>query len=79
MLRIGEGWMTYINGVLPADAPQVQIDECRLAFFAGAAHVYGMLISIEEHGSEADGIAQLQQLGQDLKAFGISVHPGDPQ
>jgi len=33
---INDAWESYRDGVLPKDAPQVQVDECRKAFYAGA-------------------------------------------
>jgi hypothetical protein len=38
---------------IPDDAPQVQVDEMRNAFFAGAQHMFGSIMQILEPGSEA--------------------------
>ena len=40
---IERGWLAYAERVLPKDAPKVQVQECRRAFYAGAAHLFGGL------------------------------------
>jgi hypothetical protein len=43
---IEAGWVGYEKLVLPPTAPQIQIDECRTAFFAGAQHLFGSIVSM---------------------------------
>lgn len=46
------GWLGYRFSVLAADAGPVQIEETRRAFFAGAQHLFGSIMSILEPGTE---------------------------
>jgi hypothetical protein len=39
--------------VMAADAPEVQVNEMRMAFFAGAQHVFASIQSMFEPGAEA--------------------------
>jgi hypothetical protein len=39
--------------VMAADAPEVQVSEMRMAFFAGAQHVFASIVSMLEPGAEA--------------------------
>jgi hypothetical protein len=47
---IEAGWVGYRMMVLPPDAPQVQIDECRMAFMAGSQHLFSSIMSILDPG-----------------------------
>lgn len=40
---IEKGWLSYAEMVMPSDAPRVQWQECRRAFYAGAAHLLGAI------------------------------------
>lgn len=51
-LIIAGGWAGFQLLVLPKDAPQIQIDEMRNAFFAGAQHLLNSIMSIIEPGEE---------------------------
>jgi hypothetical protein len=51
-LLIEAGWQTLkIMSVAP-NAPQIQIDEMRNAFFAGAQHLFASLMGLLDPGSE---------------------------
>jgi hypothetical protein len=39
--------------VMAADAPEVQVNEMRMAFFAGAQHVFASIVWMLEPGAEA--------------------------
>ena len=49
---IEAGWKSYDLLVLSPNAPDVQRSETRLAFFAGAQHLFGSIMSILEPGAE---------------------------
>ena len=49
---IEAGWISYRAVVLHPQAPAVQIEECRIAFFAGAQHLFGSIMTTLEPGSE---------------------------
>ena len=40
------GWHGLRHFAIKADAPQVQLDEMRFAFYAGAQHLFGSLMAI---------------------------------
>jgi hypothetical protein len=46
------GWKSYELLVLPVDAPPIQRNECRFAFFAGAQHLFGSIMGILDPGTE---------------------------
>jgi hypothetical protein len=48
-----EAWASYEAEVLPADAPKIQREECRLAFHAGAAALFGGVMGALDPGQEA--------------------------
>lgn len=65
------GWLSLRLASLPPDAPQVQIDEMRNAFFAGAQHLFSSIMSILEPGSEptdAD-LRRFDLINSELEAF----------
>jgi len=65
---IADAWKSYESKVVPAEAGDVQRQECRRAFMAGALFV---LLAIDELGALGDeaAIAGLQALHQELQLF----------
>lgn len=49
---IEAGWVIFRGMTVPPDAPQVQIDEMRLAFMAGAQHLFASVMGILDPGEE---------------------------
>lgn len=49
---IEAGWMSLKTLSVPCDAPQMQIDEMRNAFFAGAQHLFSSIMTILDPGAE---------------------------
>ena len=47
------GWAGFKLTCIPINAPQIQLDEMKNAFFAGAAHLFQSIMSILEPGDEA--------------------------
>jgi hypothetical protein len=39
------GWQSYDRGVIPADAPPVQHEECRRSFYAGAWLMFNLMMA----------------------------------
>jgi hypothetical protein len=68
---VAESFATYRAGVLPAGAPDVQVLECRRAFYAG---VYFLLmdglLNIGDTMSEDEGVARLEAIKVECEAFG---------
>jgi hypothetical protein len=68
---IGAGFAMYRAEVLPLDASMVQVDECRLAFFAGAQHLFGSIMGMLDPGSEptdAD-LERMDSIDRELSGF----------
>jgi hypothetical protein len=68
---IEAGWIGYDKLVLSPDASQLQRDECRLAFFAGAQHLFGSIMQILEPDAEptpAD-LERMSQIHAELEGF----------
>jgi hypothetical protein len=68
---IEAGFVGYRQFVLPADAPQIQIDECRLAFFAGAQHLFASIMAVmdsDAEPTEAD-MRRMDAIHKELEKF----------
>jgi hypothetical protein len=68
---IEAGWVTYDRLVLSPEAPQIQRDECRMAFFAGAQHLFGSILGILEPGADptAKDLERMSQIDVELRTF----------
>jgi len=69
--RVADSFATYRAQVLPPEAPEIQVTECRRAFYAGA---YFLLMNVahnigDDSTSEEQGIAELEQLKAECEAF----------
>jgi hypothetical protein len=51
-LLIEAGWVGLRMVSLPPNAPQVQVDSMRMAFFAGAQHLFSSLLSFMDEDRE---------------------------
>ena len=49
---IEAGWVSLKMMAVPEDAPKIQIEEMRNAFFAGAQHLLGSIMSTLDQGDE---------------------------
>lgn len=71
MKYIEAGWDSY-RRLLPADAGEVQVNETRQAFYAGAAILFRTImvtLDPETEPTEAD-LARMAELQAELDAFG---------
>lgn len=68
---IEAGWRSLRMQVIAKDAPQVQLDEMRMAFFAGAQHVFGALGSLVSDTEEVteQEIHRVGQIDVELTAW----------
>lgn len=80
------GWLSLRLASMAPDAPQLQIDEMRNSFFAGAQHLFGSIMNMLEPGSEptdAD-LRRMDLIHHELQAF-ITIYsmkhglPVEPQ
>lgn len=51
-LLIEAGWVSLQRMAISPNVSQTQLDEMRMAFFAGAQHLFGSIMSILEPGEE---------------------------
>jgi hypothetical protein len=49
---IGEQWASYLAEVVPADAPDVQREECKRAFYSGASAMLTCVFAATDHAEE---------------------------
>lgn len=67
---IQQEWEGFSASVLPKNAPQIQRDEMRQAFFAGAWTVVCQTIRIgEDDVSEQEGIDQISRVRAEIEEF----------
>jgi hypothetical protein len=51
-LLIEAGWISLSILAIPADAPPTQLAEMRMAFMAGAQHLWGSIMGVLDPGAE---------------------------
>jgi hypothetical protein len=68
---IEAGWIALRIAAIPADAPQIQLDEMRQAFFAGAQHVFHTMMRVLDPGEEptANDLRRFELLDKELRGF----------
>lgn len=71
---VNGGWEVFDRFILPPDAPKIQREEMRKAFFAGAQHVYFCLVASLDSGREPtmDDMKRMELLDAELTEFGKS-------
>lgn len=65
------GWRGYELAVLPEGVSQIQVNETRVAFFAGAQHLFWSIMGILEpdaEPTEAD-MRRMSAINDELEAF----------
>lgn len=68
---IEAGWVSLRIMSVPDDAPPIQIDEMRNAFFAGVQHLFHSIMTILDPGeepTEAD-LTRLDKIDNELRGF----------
>ena len=74
---IDTAWRSYAEQIIPVNAPDVQRQELRRAFYAGAASMFGGIMAMLEPGTEPTDAdlenmnalqGELDQYVRDLKA-----------
>jgi len=65
------GWVALRRIAVPPDAPEIQINEMRMAFMAGAQHVFASMMSFMDPGEEPTerDMMRVEQLHNELDAF----------
>lgn len=66
---IGEQWASYQLQVVPVEAPQVQREECKRAFYAGAQAMFSeVMTAVASDNDDAIGAA-LIALEREMRDF----------
>lgn len=68
---IEAGWVAMRLAVVPLDAPAVQLETMRLAYMAGAQHLFASIVAMLEPGqteTEAD-LRRMDLISKELDAF----------
>jgi len=68
---IEAGWISMKYSVLSLDAPQIQLEEMRMAFFGGAQHLFGSMMGIldeKDEPTELD-LKRMDNIDQELRRF----------
>lgn len=68
---IEAGWVGLRLAAIPLDAPPVQLEEMRNAFFAGAQHLFSSIMTILEPEAEPTDkdLARMDQIHAELEGF----------
>lgn len=69
-------WRSYDAAIVPTAAPQVQREECRRAFYAGAWAAYNLMLAACDQKSNEDAEAQLYALGIEIRAITKDLRVG---
>ena len=70
--RIVEGgWMGFMMEVIPLGAPQIQLDEMRIAFYAGASYLLGAIMGMLDPEAEPtdNDMRRLDNIAAELSAY----------
>lgn len=70
-LLIEAGWTGFLAMVVPKDAPQIQKDEMRFAFFTGADHLFSSIMSTLDADAEptAADVKRMDDIHRELEKF----------
>lgn len=68
---IEAGWSGFRFLTMDPNAPPDQVQEMRIAFFAGAQHLFGSIMGILEPGMEPtdNDLRRMNQIQRELDAF----------
>jgi hypothetical protein len=68
---IEAGFVGLRIAAIPLDAPAIQIEEMRNAFFAGAQHLFSSIMTILDPGAEPTDkdLERMDLIDRELKAF----------
>jgi hypothetical protein len=68
---IEAGWVSLRMISIPEDASETQLREMRMAFFAGAQHLFGSIMSILDPGEEPTekDLERMELINNELQGF----------
>lgn len=76
--HLAQQWASYRERVVPPDAGELQVQECRRAFYAGAKAVWRALLLLDSGTEDAtdEDLARMEGIGVELEEFGEDVKAG---
>ena len=68
---IEAGWIGLRLAAIPLDAPAIQLEEMRNAFFAGAQHLFSSIMMLLEEGPDAtdSDVSRMDLIDRELREF----------
>lgn len=66
---LGARWLAFAKEAIPLDAPSIQTQEMRRAFYAGASIMFELLTSLPEEMSEEETCNMFSELEQECINF----------
>ena len=68
---IEAGWVSLRMSALAADAPKIQVESMREAFFAGAQHLFSSIMFVLDPGGEPTekDLERFVKIDEELKRF----------
>ena len=77
-MTLADQWTEFSKEFVPANAPPVQTQECRRAFYAGAAAFFSTIYHSMDEGAEATDadVTKLAAMHRELIDFGLLVGDG---
>lgn len=75
--KLAHSWQGYEQQVIPKNAPPVQFQETKRAFYAGAWALLGIMKRIGDDMSEEQGADALDKLEQEIQDFINKIGKGN--
>lgn len=74
---IEAGWVSLRMHAIPLNAPAVQLSEMRMAYMAGAQHVFASIIGMLDPGSDEtpDDLRRMDLIHKELEDFRRELGP----
>jgi hypothetical protein len=69
------GFVLFAAMAIPDDAPESQTDDMRLAFMAGAQHLFGSMMGMLDPGAEPSDaeLRRMDAIHEELKRYGQKI------
>lgn len=70
MSLITNAWLSYLDEVIPKESPQIQIKECKRAFYAGMISMFSILSGdVVTTVSDDEGVKIMENIFQELNDY----------
>ncbi len=72
---IEAGWISLRLLAIPRDASAIQLDEMHMAFFAGAQHLFGSIMSVLDTDADPtdDDLRRMDLINEELNLFVVEM------